>query len=111
MGEVFRELSANISTYWKDFQGFDGTTVSECDKRIRNFLSLPTGKSGRIISLCWKKKGRMSRPGSFCGSIMKRLKRWVGGSYKKLEEGVWLIQADSNNVILNLKSSETQKYY
>mgnify|MGYP000093233153 FL=1 len=34
-----------------------------------------------------------------------------GGSYKKLEEGVWLIQADSNNVILNLKSSETQKYY
>ena len=34
-----------------------------------------------------------------------------GGSYKKLEEGVWLIKADSNSVILKLKSSEKQKYY
>ena len=41
----------------------------------------------------------------------EEIEKMGGGSYKKLEEGVWLIQADSNNVILNLKSSETQKYY
>lgn len=31
---------ANTITYWEPFSNFAGTTVSECDSRIRRFLSL-----------------------------------------------------------------------
>lgn len=110
--EKFSEkLSANISTYWKDFQGFDGTTVSECDKRIRNFLSLFYREERKNNIIMLEKEGT-DEPAWFILRIHnEEIEKMGGGSYKKLEEGVWLIQADSNNVILNLKSSETQKYY
>ena len=56
--EKFSEkLSANISTYWKDFQGFDGTTVSECDKRIRNFLSLSYREERKNNIIMLEKEG------------------------------------------------------
>ena len=35
-----RNSSRNLITYWKQFSGFDQTTISESDARIRRFLAL-----------------------------------------------------------------------
>ena len=38
--KLSEKLMANTITYWKPFSAFSGTTVSQCDSRIRRFLSL-----------------------------------------------------------------------
>ena len=109
--KLSKKLSANISTYWKNFQGFDGTTVSECDKRIRNFLSLSYKEERKNNIITLKKEGTDEPVWFILRTHNEEIEQMGGGSYKKLEEGVWLIKADSNSVILKLKSSEKQKYY
>ena len=105
------KLSANISTYWKNFQGFDGTTVSECDKRIRSFLSLSYTDERKNDMITLKKEGTDGPVWFILRTHNEEIEKVGGGSFKKLEDGVWLIQADSDNLIVKLKSSKTQKYY
>lgn len=105
------KLSANINTYWKKFQEFDGTTVSECDKRIRNFLSLSYTEERKNNIITLEKEGTDEPVWFILRLHNEEIEQIGGGNYKKLEDGVWLIEADSAHVILKLKSSEEQKYY
>lgn len=109
--KLSEKLSANISTYWKNFQGFDGTTVSECDKRIRNFFALSYTEERKNDIITLKKEGTDEPVWFILRTHNEDIGQMGGGSFKKLEDGVWLIEADSNNVILKLKNSEKQKYY
>ena len=34
------KFSSYTSTYWKAYKTFEGTTVSQCDGRIRNFMAM-----------------------------------------------------------------------
>lgn len=48
-----RRSSSNLITFWKQFSGFEKTTLSESDARIRRFLALDyqDGRNGNVISL------------------------------------------------------------
>ena len=51
--EFSRKTSSNIITFWKQFEGFDKTTLSESDARIRRFFALDyyDGRKGDVITL------------------------------------------------------------
>ena len=80
---IGKEFAANLSTYWKLFSGFDGTTVSECDTRIRTFLN----------------------------SRYEDDRKVTGGTAEKLEDSAWLIRAEQSEVRITLGASDQRYYY
>ena len=109
--KLSEKFAANTETYWKKFQDFDGTTVSECDRRIRNFLSLSYTEERKNDIITLEKESTEGSSWFILRTHNEEIDKIVGGSYKEIEEDVWLIQADSNTVAIKMKSSETQKYY
>ncbi len=103
-------LSRNIGTGWENFRGFAGTTASECDSHIRSFLALDYSESreedGVLLTL-----NEAELPVWFVLRTQNEaIERVEGGSYKQLEEHVYLIEANERNVKIDLKSSEKYRY-
>lgn len=103
-------LSRNIATGWENYQGFSGTTASECDSHIRSFLALDYSQSREGNSLTL----RLNEVGGTVWFILRTqqeaVERVEGGSFKELEEHVYLIEANAENVVIDLKSSERYHY-
>ncbi|MCI8292599.1 MAG: DUF2194 domain-containing protein [Hespellia sp.] len=103
--EISKSLAGDLYENWKEFHAFSGTTVSECDSRIRNFLSLEyqVNQSGNKISL---------EVSNFEETVWFLLRmnldtdvRIEGGKLKAVEEGVYLIEAENENVVLTLSQN------
>lgn len=104
------KMAANIDTYWKPFSAFDKTTVSQSDKRVRNFLNgrVKSSKSGNEITV---------RTENFEGEAYLLLRThgemiadMTGGNYKKVERNAYLLTLMSEEAVITLKP-ETELYY
>lgn len=104
------KMAANIDTYWKPFSAFDKTTVSQSDKRVRNFLNgrVKSSKNGNKITV---------RTENFEGEAYLVLRThgemiadMTGGSYKKAEKNAYLLTLRSDEAVITLKP-ETELYY
>lgn len=101
--KVVSEFGGNINYYWDDFKGFAGTTVSECDSRIRSFLALDymDTREENIIHL------KLADPQTPVWFVLRtesgRVADVDGGNAEWLEEGAWLIEAESADVKIVLE--------
>lgn len=104
------KLAANIDTYWKPFSAFDKTTVSQSDKRVRNFLngSVKSVKDGNRISV--KTEGFDGEAYLLLRTHGEQLDEMTGGSYKKVEEDAYLLTLTSDTAEITLKS-DIELYY
>lgn len=100
--KMISDFSWNVRTYWENFNGFSGTTLSESDQRIRNFLALDYKESreGNVIRLDFT--GTDAPAWFILRTDDERIRRIEGGDWKLLEEGVYLIEADSTHVTIEL---------
>lgn len=99
---MISDFSWNIRTYWENFSTFSGTTLSESDQRVRNFLALDYEESreGDVIHLEFTSVGV---PAWFVlRTEGERISRIEGGEWQLLEEGAYLIEADSAHVTIKL---------
>lgn len=97
------EFGSNIGYYWKNFKEFSDTTVSECDSRIRSFLALDYTEKRDGDSIHLKLNG-MDGTAWFVIRIRDgKVARVEGGNWQYLEENVWLIEAESPDVIIGLE--------
>lgn len=101
-GLIADNLTSNVPYSWKNFQKFDGTTVSECDGRIRNFLAVDYSSSfdGQTV--------RLRHSGSGPTWFILRTNRQAvdaveGGSALRLESGAYLIEALEQEVTVTLR--------
>lgn len=108
---VSEQFAANTKTYWNSFSGFDKTTVSESDSRIRTFLSLNYSdeRSGDTIRLT--KNDADSTAWFILRTHNEAVKSVTGGNAKKLENDVWLIEADETETIITLEAADERYYY
>lgn len=104
------KMAANIDTYWKPFSAFDKTTVSQSDKRVRNFLNgrVKSSKIGNKITV---------RTENFEGEAYlvlrthgEKISDMTGGSYTKVEKDAYLLTLMSEAAVITLKP-ETELYY
>ncbi|MCM1568687.1 MAG: DUF2194 domain-containing protein [Roseburia sp.] len=107
---LYDDFSSNINTYWKPFQTFDATTLTESDERVRRFLALDyqdTCQENRISLEIenWEKEAWF-----LLRTNHKVLTSLQGGEFVELEEHVWLIRALRSQLILELKP-ELELYY
>lgn len=108
--KVAEKMAANINTYWKPFDTFDKTTISQSDSRVRNFLngSIESTREGDQISI---------RTKDFTGDAYLLLRthgekpeEMIGGSWKKVEEDAYLLQLTEAEAFVTLKP-EYELYY
>lgn len=101
--KVQEKFAGNLATYWKPYRAFTATTASESDGRIRTFLNLRYAqrevKDGILLQISEPQSWFLLRVSG------KRITDVSGGSWQELEEGVYLIQAESSAVKIVLKSS------
>ena len=109
--EVSKNLAGDLSENWKELRAFSRTTVSECDGRIRNFLSMEyqVRKEGDQIFLESDNGGetawfifRMNT--DFDVSI-------EGGRLEELEEGIYLIETQKEKVTLTLSEGDSNDIF
>ena len=92
-----QRLTSDVPSGWENFEAFDPTTVSQCDGRIRDFLALDYtySRDGMVVTV--------QHTGSGTSWFLLRARGEEvalveGGSARLVEEGVYLIQADENEV-------------
>lgn len=101
--KIISDFEWNIQHYWDGFQSFEGTTVSESDERIRNFLAMDYTESRENDSIRLQVAGP-NMPVWFLLRLGEgTIKDVTGGSWKKVEAQVYLIQAEEPEVIIRIK--------
>lgn len=109
---LFEKFASNTNTFWKAFDCFDKTTVSEADGRIRSFLASDYEDS------CEGDTIRLTVSGAVDGETTWFLLRTheeeveavSGASLIEVEEGAYLVAANQAEVTLRLKP-QNELYY
>lgn len=114
-GETWEKLSkkfaSNTGTYWKNYSCFDKTTLAESDLKVRRFLALDyvQRREGNEIQLELR---NFDQQASFIlrthGEVLASAQ---GASFVKIEDGAYLIEAETNRVTLKLEEESHRTYY
>lgn len=110
--KLSEKLASYTSSYWKVFEDFDKTTTAETDLRIRRFLALDytQEKKDDTITLDVNNIGDAAS-WFILRTHDRKIDKVTGGSYKKIEDDAWLIQADKSHVTIKLKTEENLYYH
>lgn len=108
---IGKEFAANLSTYWKLFSGFDGTTVSECDTRIRTFLNSRYEDDREDNAITLRTTGTDETAYYVLRTHNEDVRKVTGGTAEKLEDSAWLIRAEQSEVRITLGASDQRYYY
>lgn len=109
--KLSERLAAGVNTYTNKFAVFDGTTVTESDQRIRNFLAMDyseeregdqvTLQTGNVDDTVW----------FILRTHNEVIEDIQGGSYEEIEDNAYLIEADESTVVITLGKSDERYYY
>lgn len=96
-----KRFSSNLLTYWKNFAGFDSTTLSESNARTRTFLNLDYSQSREDNEITLK----TSEPRSWFVLRLhdEEIDEVEGGTETKLEDNAYLIYAEVTTVKIQVK--------
>lgn len=107
---LMKKIAPNVSTYWKAYEPFDATTLSESDERIRRFLALDYREERKKDNI-YVSIDHFDEQAWFIlrlnGEDLKSVK---GGTYEQIDEGVYLIEAKEEYVSIQVKPRE-ELYY
>lgn len=99
-----KRFSSNLLTYWKNFDCFDSTTLSESNARTRTFLNLDYSQSREDDEITL----RTSETGSWFVLRLhdEEIDEIEGGSQTKIEDNAYLIYAEDTTVKIRVKEPE-----
>ena len=104
-----RTTSSNVITYWKQFNGFAKTTLSESDVRIRRFFALDyqDGRTGNEITL---HVDGFDEQAFFILKLNRdEISEVSGAQVTNLKNGFYLLDVSEPDVVIKVK--ERQLYY
>ena len=102
---VSRTIFSNLTTYRNPFAAEDHLTASECDARLRTYLSLIYREAREDDCICLTLE---NDPGGCCFLLRTHNETVVsvsGGGFKQLEEDAYLITTEEKNVEIKLAST------
>ncbi len=107
---VSEKFSSNINTFWKPFDAYEKTTVSQSDERVRGFLAMDYRhtRNGNVIRLDVDKKAE--RAWLLLRTHDEDIEKVQGGTYKEVEEDVYIICAERSQVEITVKNRNAMKY-
>ena len=99
----FEEMSSNVSTYWSGNSGLTQTTLSESDFRVRKFLNLDYSHERYDNEIVLTIKNMAGEVWFLLRTHEEKITQIRGGSYEKLEAGMYLIAAEDAVVEIELE--------
>ena len=108
--KMSKKIAANLGTYWKAYEAFDATTLTESDVRIRRFLALDykQQRAGNVITLSLEH--REDAAWFLLRLHGEKVTEVAGGSFEEIEDGVYLILAEEDDVSVEVQTGETWQY-
>lgn len=109
--KLYEKFASNTSTYWESFTSFAKTTLSESDSRARRFLEMDYTDSRKKDVITLDTTGSDPAACYVLRTHGEEIASIEGASYKQLEEGAYLIEAQSSQVKIHLETPDTLFYY
>ena len=108
--KMSKKIAANLGTYWKAYEAFDATTLTESAVRIRRFLALDykQQRAGNVITLSLEH--REDAAWFLLRLHGEKVTEVAGGSFEEIEDGVYLILAEEDEVSVEVQTGETWQY-
>ncbi len=106
--DISYDFGWNIKYHWKPFQSFEGTTLSQSDKRIRNFLALDYWESRESNRITLEVSGLREPVWFLLRTKDEAIENMEGGTWQRLEENIYLLEVEEEKVSLVMKPD---KYY
>ena len=105
LNDLNSNLGWNLQNYFEAYEKFKGTTLSESDQRIREFLAADYTKrvDGNTVTLEAEYPGQSSWFVLRCQG--KRVRSVEGGQWTQLEDGAYLIEATEKSVVITLRNN------
>lgn len=101
--DISKDFGWNIKYYWAPFRMFEGTTVSQSDERIRNFLALDyrEERENSVISL--EISGLHEPVWFILRTKDETIENMEGGIWQRLEENAYLLKVENEKVSLEMR--------
>lgn len=104
--ELLSDFNWNIRYHWKNFQVFSGTTVTECDQRIRNFMAVDYTQKRENNKITLEYTSMETPVWFILRTDQEIVDRIEGGECQRLEKRVFLIEAEEDRVTIELAPAE-----
>lgn len=108
--KMSKKIAANLGTYWKAYEAFDATTLTESDVRIRRFLALDYKQQRTDNVIMLSLEHREDAAWFLLRLHGEEVTEVAGGSFEEVEDGVYLILAEEDEVSVEVQTGETWQY-
>lgn len=109
--KLFDKFSSNTDTYWKQYKVFEATTLSDTDKRIREFLALDYSEERTENTITVTAKNFGEEAWFILRTHGEEITETAGANYDKIEEGAYLIELTSATAQIRLGNADKRYYY
>lgn len=100
-----KQYADDLYIYWRNFQTFEDVTVSQCDQKIRQLLTMDYDHV-RKENVIYLEVENLETSSSFVLRLHHMMPEYVsGGTCIRLEDGIYLIRATDTNVEIHLTNS------
>lgn len=108
--EFSRDFTSNVLTFWRQFEGFAKTTVSESDLRIRRYLALDYDDE-RIGNEIHLHVDGFDEEAFFILKLNRdELDKVTGAEIKDLKNGFYLLEVSQEDVVITVKERRLSIY-
>lgn len=108
--KMSKKIAANLDTYWKAYEAFDATTLTESDVRIRRFLALDYKQQRTDNVIILSLEHREDAAWFLLRLHGEEVTEVAGGSFEEVEDGVYLILAEEDEVSVEVQTGEEWQY-
>ena len=108
--DIAEDMEQDLAYYWKNFAAFSGTTVSECDERIRSFLAVDYKEWREEEKICLDISGRHGTAWFILRTNNKTIGTIEGGEWERIENDVFLVKVDQDHAAITLEPAGGLNY-
>lgn len=108
--KMSKKIAANLGTYWKAYEAFDATTLTESDVRIRRFLALDYKQQRTDNVIILSLEHREDAAWFLLRLHGEEVTEVAGGSFEEIEDGIYLILAEEDEVSVEVQTGEEWQY-
>lgn len=99
------DFTRNINTFWRPFEAFEYTTVSESDRRVRCFLNLDYAHMCENNRITLRTTGATGEYYFILRTRNQEIKSLTGGEYVEVEEDAYILYLREDEVVIELSDT------
>lgn len=103
--KMSEKVTSNLDTWWKAFQAFDKTTLSESDRRVRTFLNLDYKERREDDRISLEIEGMEEECWFLLRTHGEKIAEIQGAEYERVERDAYLLHVLEDRVEIRLEKN------